>query len=497
MSSRKRMPSYRPWGSTEDGNIEFESLTKDTLEGALKVLRESFFPFENVCIATGVNSESIAREELEQLVLDAARDGISVVAVDVVTGQVVGVAFNKLQIPDTTGGKTSFELFGESCKSKRSKALVDFMVEVDAKIDLFKHYNVDCILEIVFLATLQQYGKRRVGELLVSSSIELARELKRGHHVKTLVDIDGSGVIHRASAVPSLVSAIMTSAYSRKIALKLGFENLMEISYDQFEFDGQKRTCLSKTDMPLGTFVDANRGIEYRLLTEDRIEDVIRIQQESMKQECIAMGVGMYDEAGAADEMQLIFREVIKDGMTIVAVDLKTGETAGVSFNKLHIRPKNGERDPLDLFIENNVKHRACLNLLEFLDHVESSVDIFSRYGAYAMMAIFYIGVSPGYLGRGIGSAITKASLELGRGLLNGEMKRTPIGRTIVPEVPALPEVAFGTFASNYSQSIAEKLGFESLAEFWYEDYLYGGKKMSERIGPIHKTARLAALSLR
>lgn len=92
------MPSYRPWGSTEDGQIEFESLTDETLEGALEVMRKSFFVYESVSVGVEVNTEPGASKELEELCLNAAKDGISVVAIDVSTNEVVGVAFNKIQV---------------------------------------------------------------------------------------------------------------------------------------------------------------------------------------------------------------------------------------------------------------------------------------------------------------------------------------------------------------------------------------------------------------
>lgn len=96
--TRKRMPSYRPWGSTEDGRIEFESLTDETLEGALDVIRKSFFVYESVSKAVDLNSEPGACKELEELCLNAAKDGISVVAIDTTSNEVVGVCFNKIQV---------------------------------------------------------------------------------------------------------------------------------------------------------------------------------------------------------------------------------------------------------------------------------------------------------------------------------------------------------------------------------------------------------------
>lgn len=77
--------------------------------------------------------------------------------------------------------------------------------------------------------------------------------------------------------------------------------------------------------------------IEFRILTEDKFESAIEIQQETMRQENVAQGVGLYEEMGAPEAMKMIFHEVIKDGCTIVAVQNKTDKVVGVAFNKLHV----------------------------------------------------------------------------------------------------------------------------------------------------------------
>lgn len=97
-NTRKRTSYYRPWGSLENGQIEFESLSDETLEGALDVIRKAFFPYESVSVGVELISEPGASEELEELCLLAAKDGVSVVAIDITTNEVVGVAFNKLQV---------------------------------------------------------------------------------------------------------------------------------------------------------------------------------------------------------------------------------------------------------------------------------------------------------------------------------------------------------------------------------------------------------------
>jgi len=114
------------------------------------------------------------------------------------------------------------------------------MINVDSQINLFEHYGVKCIFEIMFLATLPAYGKRRIGEMLVSSSLEIGKELRHDKNVRIPVTIHGSNEVTNTDAVPSLASAIMTSNYSYRIAMKLRFDELLKISYDKFEFNGKK-----------------------------------------------------------------------------------------------------------------------------------------------------------------------------------------------------------------------------------------------------------------
>ncbi|XP_015188943.1 PREDICTED: uncharacterized protein LOC107073050 [Polistes dominula] len=239
-TEKKRMSPYRLWGSTTDEAIEFESLTNDTLSGALDVIRTSFFTQESVCKAVGILSEPGAADELIELCLDAAKDGVSIVALEVETGKVVGALFNKIQLPGNGKEKSSFERFSETCKCKSSKALVDFMIDIDASYNLFQHYNVKCIFELMFIAVLPEFSKRRIGELLISSAIEICRKLKCGEQVKIPVSVKDNNSINNYDAVPNLISAIFTSIYSQKIGRKLGFETLLEVSFDKFEYDGKK-----------------------------------------------------------------------------------------------------------------------------------------------------------------------------------------------------------------------------------------------------------------
>lgn len=110
-------------------------------------------------------------------------------------------------------------------------------------------------------------------------------------------------------------------------------------------------------------------------------------------------------------------------------------------------------------------------------------------------MEIFYIGTHPECQTRGIGLQITDKSLEVARGLRSRKLKQICVADKIVNE-HVRPEAVFAVAASVYSQRIMEKLNFETLAEVRYEDYVRGGKKMSDRIGDVHRTAEYVARKL-
>lgn len=64
----------------------------------LQVIKDSFCQDEAVSIGSEVNKNLVAAQELLELCADAALDCVSLVAIDTNSGQVVAVAFNKLQV---------------------------------------------------------------------------------------------------------------------------------------------------------------------------------------------------------------------------------------------------------------------------------------------------------------------------------------------------------------------------------------------------------------
>ncbi|XP_017057146.1 uncharacterized protein LOC108098595 [Drosophila ficusphila] len=231
-----RVENGRLWGTLHDGQFEVRSVTESDLEEALDVLDRSFFLNESVCIACEINlpENKQARLELRELCRITALDGVSLLVKEVETGRVVSVSFNKIQFSPPPGEDHFFLKFrNESVKSPQARRLMDFMIEVDARIDVCAMYNMDCFCELMFLATLPSHERLGLGRSLAQFTIDLTRELAEG---KGLEDIHQE----LRSKKPDAVTALWTSSFSQKVGKAINFKVLNTVSYSEFHFNGKR-----------------------------------------------------------------------------------------------------------------------------------------------------------------------------------------------------------------------------------------------------------------
>ncbi|CAB3260392.1 unnamed protein product [Arctia plantaginis] len=234
------------WLITDDGKYRIESLSAATFHGALRVIKESFCQDETVSIGTEINKNETAADELLELCADAALDGVSAVAVHIETGEVAAAAFNKLQVATTDPSeKPFFEIFAaERCTQASSRALIEFMADVDGRCNLFEKFGVDCSLEIMFLATLQHHRFNKLGTILCKISVEIARKLKNGPvSVITVKDFGPkySFMPEREAVkkVPKIVQAIWTAEPTQKIGKALDFKVFLTVPFTEYSYNGK------------------------------------------------------------------------------------------------------------------------------------------------------------------------------------------------------------------------------------------------------------------
>ncbi|XP_011179093.2 uncharacterized protein LOC105210064 [Zeugodacus cucurbitae] len=225
----------RLWGKFYNDEFEVRSLTKADLPQALEVLDKSFFLCESACIGSEVNlpENAQARGELRELCRIAADDGVSLVAKHVESGKIVGVSFNKIQPLPPAGEELFFINFrNEQAKSPQAKRLMDFMIDINSARDVYKLYNIDTVLELMFLSTLQDWGKRGIATELVRYTVELTRELSQG------IGIDEVHPALRALR-PKAVTAIYTSKFSQKAGRTTGFTVINTVPYTKMSYNGK------------------------------------------------------------------------------------------------------------------------------------------------------------------------------------------------------------------------------------------------------------------
>ncbi|KMZ01953.1 uncharacterized protein LOC27209087 [Drosophila simulans] len=230
------MENGRLWGTLHDGKFEVRSVTHSDLEEALDVLDGSFFINESVCVACEINlpENRQARLDLRELCRKTALDGVSLLVKEADTGRVVSVSFNKIQYAPPPGEDHFFLKFrNEEVKSPQARRLMDFMIEVDERIDVCAMFNMVCFCELMFLATLPSHERLGLGRSLSQFTIELTKELAEG---KGLEDIDEK----LRSQRPAAVTALWTSSFSQKVGKATDFKVINTVSYSEFEYNGQR-----------------------------------------------------------------------------------------------------------------------------------------------------------------------------------------------------------------------------------------------------------------
>ncbi|KAH8381360.1 hypothetical protein KR093_003042, partial [Drosophila rubida] len=202
----------------------------------IQVLNDSFFINESVCNGCEINlpQNAQARQELRELCRITAQDGVSLIAKHVESGRIAAVSFNKIQFAPPPGEDNFFVKFlKEQVHSPQALCLMNYMITMDSKIDVCAMYNMDCVNELMFLATLPEFGRHGIGRALVEATIEFTHELSQGKGVEDIAE-------ELRGLRPAAVTALWTSFFTQKIGKKVGFKVLNSVPYSEFEYNGKR-----------------------------------------------------------------------------------------------------------------------------------------------------------------------------------------------------------------------------------------------------------------
>ncbi|XP_039280447.1 uncharacterized protein LOC120350566 [Nilaparvata lugens] len=216
INNKKEMSQTR---EDDAKSITMKKLTPEYLDEALQTLSVGFFPYESISLGCSVNSNAKACRELEKLAALTAEDKASFVAIDSSTNKVIGALFNKIQKKCDTDAPSFFEHFRDDhCQESNSKALIDFMIEMDSFIDIFSKFQVDQVLELMFIAVNPEYRRRGIATSLIDFSLD---------------------VIKKENSAIKLASSLATSSFTYKILKKLHFEEVLKKELNDFSFNNE------------------------------------------------------------------------------------------------------------------------------------------------------------------------------------------------------------------------------------------------------------------
>lgn len=232
-------------GTTDDGAVEFLPYRPEHFAGLRSVLYDFYYPGECLASGTGLNAPdaAAARDEMTDFCRLTLAEGLSIVARDVRTKQIVGHVGNKLQRRDDP----LFErYFSEKLQTVECREYFRAMLQLADQCDLFE-YNGGCdvLMEIMFLGVAPTHGRRGVGLKLVEYSVLLARQVKAGEWPELVPNAEVAQAIQKLGGA----TAMFASNYSKSIGRKLDFKLHGEVVYAEMRSEG--RTYQERIPNPL------------------------------------------------------------------------------------------------------------------------------------------------------------------------------------------------------------------------------------------------------
>lgn len=219
------------------GEIEF-ILYKDEYYDELRDAIYNVF-FQTECVATGIMlnepEAEQSRSELMWFIRETLNDGLSVIAREVKTGKLVGHVINKLQVPNQPNELSFLDNFVKNiCRGDECCEMMRLLIELESEVNLYDLYNVDTMLEIMFLGVLPEYQRKSIGLKLVEVSLEVARDVKCGIASHLLPP-----EMRKYGRELQVATAIFASNYSKRIGDVLGFRVHHQCFYDQIVYKGK------------------------------------------------------------------------------------------------------------------------------------------------------------------------------------------------------------------------------------------------------------------
>ncbi|RZF35578.1 hypothetical protein LSTR_LSTR005106 [Laodelphax striatellus] len=181
---------------------------EDRYHDVIVHLRHNFFADEPINKSVELCQPGEPHAELEEHSLSTLRDGLSVMALDTETGEVIGVALNGVQhMGDLNAAQEKLEKMTDGS----FKQIFGLLYSLNQTLDLFSKYEVENIFECRILSVDSRFRGRGLAKELMRRSEEVAK--------------DAGFKVFKEDA---------TGLFSQKIAASLGHETVYQMEYSSY-----------------------------------------------------------------------------------------------------------------------------------------------------------------------------------------------------------------------------------------------------------------------
>ncbi|XP_047542378.1 uncharacterized protein LOC125074938 [Vanessa atalanta] len=191
----------------------------------------------------------------------------------------------------------------------------------------------------------------------------------------------------------------------------------------------------------------AARGTKLRVqdVTNEQLEPAVQLLIKYFTaDEPPCKYIEIQKHPAALAELEKLWRDTLKDQISVVCVEDKDDVTEIIGVNVLTVVAKS---DKEEIF---KTADKIWAKLFGAVDLVSRSVDIFTKFGVEQYLTAYGLVVDPKWRGCGIGKEILLA--------------RIPLCKAIGVKVTAT------VFTAAASQAVAKKAGFQDLYQISYED---------------------------
>ncbi|XP_006812766.1 arylalkylamine N-acetyltransferase 1-like [Saccoglossus kowalevskii] len=199
--------------SAQVPGIQFRTMEACDIDGVTDIISKAFTQREPLTTCLGIPREKDFFETRAVCQL-AARDGVSVVAVDTTSNKIIGVASSII----VNSNPEPLDIPTEVLKMYEPiYALIDKMQKVFHDSPTYKNNPGSKVISAMKLGVHPKYTGRGIGTKLRQATTDLAQS--RGYH---------------------FVTAVATAPESQRIYQKLGFQQLYDLKYCDFEMKGNR-----------------------------------------------------------------------------------------------------------------------------------------------------------------------------------------------------------------------------------------------------------------